>query len=281
MFINLDGVSCYANSVLQAMSMLRRLGAAIECEVAAVVPRAWSRLCGLLNDICWHEQRLSHVFSTAIAVRRELSQLMGNLQYAQSVQMDAHEFFDDIIDQLPLPIQMLFKYRILYHRTCCVCNIGKEIGEGEEMTLLQLHPQEEQKFTDLLRREEEEMMVQDVRCDRCQQPTCHRERAEFKIGDNQQYLVVHLSPIGPDGRRLERREIWGFQANQTSIYGKRFRAVAAIEHDGKTPLSAHYSCRVRSTGGWMKLDDKEHRRRENKNFVANLRNVCILFMEKV
>ncbi len=47
----------------------------------------------------------------------------------------------------------------------------KEIGEGHEMTVLQRHPDEEQQFTDLLRREEEETVVEDVQC--CQQAMCH------------------------------------------------------------------------------------------------------------
>ncbi len=88
MFINLDGKSCYANSVLQAMSMLQRLGAAIKHEVGAVVPRAWSHLCRLLNDICWDDHHLSHVFLTAIAVRREVAKLTGKQQYAQAVEQD-------------------------------------------------------------------------------------------------------------------------------------------------------------------------------------------------
>ncbi len=276
-FTNLDGISCYTNSVLQAMGMLPRLGRSIE-RVTPLVPEAWSRLGELLKEFCWHEDRLSHAFRSTIAVRQELSQLTGKHQYAQSVQMDAHEFLDDIIAQLPVQIQVLFQYRIFYHRICPVCKTAKPIGQGQEMSVLQLHPEEEQQFADLLRRKEEETRA-DVWCETCQRETSHRERPELRIGDSQQYLLVHLSPIGPDGRRIERRQIRSFQANQMHIYGKGFRTVAAIEHDGQTAKSAHYMCWVRSTGGWMKLDDRKIRRQENKRFVANLRNICILFME--
>ncbi len=115
--------------------------------------------------------------------------------------------------------------------------------------VLQLHPEEEQQFTDLLRREEEQTVVEDLQCERSQRPTCHRQRAEFRFGDSQKYLLVHLSPIGPDGRRLNRHQIRGFQANQVHIYGIGFWTVAATELQGNTPESGHYVCQVRSTGG--------------------------------
>ncbi len=278
-FLN-DGASCYANSVLQALGVLPRLAAAIEHEVA-LLPGAWSHLSELLKEFCWDENRLSHAFMKTTSVRQELSQLTGKLQYAdKDSQEDAHQFMMDIIAQLPPAIGTLFNFRIFYHRVCSACDTPKGIGEGELSNVLVLNPEQEQQFKDLLQRCQEQTMSQ-VWCSSCQVDTYHRERAEFRIGNEQQYLLVHMSPFGVDNSRLQNRQIRGFQANHVQIFGKRFRTVAAIQHTGLTPASAHYTCLLRSTGGWTKVDDKQRQQQERKNFVANLKDISLLFMEKV
>ncbi len=278
-FSNEDRTSCYANSTILALGMLTRMGQVMQQEVGALDGNQL-HLSQQLQLVCWDKEHLSQPSCTTVAVREELSQIATNVDYTQPGQQDAHQFLDHLLNELPEAVQVLFRFQSQVHLSCMACGAEKEIAP-EPMTVLMLHPEQEQSFDALLHKEQEESLDLNVNCDRCGTQRTHRRRTQYSLGDGQHYLLVYMSTFGADQRRIGGRQIRKFNSNRSSIFGGRFRTVAAIEHRGETSESGHYTCWVRSGNGWTNVDDLKTIRRENKRFVNNLKDICLLVMEKV
>ncbi len=269
------------------MGQLPRLGALVKAQMSSP-QRNQSKLWQELYKVCWDDLRLSRSSSTTDAVRQELALLTGKVQYSQPVMHDAQEFLTDLLGQLSQEAHALFRFRVQRQLCCASCGAMKDPRVQEEF-VLQLHPKDrEQTFAELMASVQETALVPNVDCERCRGKRLQMDTVQFALGAHQRYMILSVSTFGVDSnqqsRRLDGRKIQGFQANKTRVFGSDFRAVAAIEHTGNTPYSGHYVCWARhdNPSGWTLLHDDDSKWwRELKRFVMNLKDVCLLFMEKI
>ncbi len=171
--------------------MLPGMGHVLRQEVGALQGNQL-QLSQQLQMVCWDEEQLSQPFCSTFAVHEQLSQATGNVGYAEPRQQDIHEFLIQLLEQLPEAVQDIFHFESHVHHCCVVCHTQKQVAP-EPMSVLMLHPEQDQGFDALLCKDQEEKVVLGVNCDTCTMQMPHNDRMEYILGDQHNYLLVHLS----------------------------------------------------------------------------------------
>lgn len=279
LYLENNGVSCYANSLVQCLIRLplfmERINEFITSGFYAQNDHC-SISCTELSQFNEANSQRSQNHMEAYILREAVSN-----EYAQPTQQDAFMFYTSLMECLqPANVHMLFSYTMLRNYTCPDCQ-HSENQAPDTMNFLQLHPKDEkQTFQSLLKYE---TLVNGT----CTNPQCNRftelrKRENITYGHDQKYLVVQLGLFRNGTDRMLNRQIVGYNASNITIFGTRFKTIGAILHTGPTPHRGHYRCCVRSTNGWMIIDDLNYGKIASQaTFIRCLENVYILMLERI
>lgn len=271
--VNTDGVSCYANSLVQIL--LR-------------IPQFISKM----NEECTDNATVASLhLILAAAIRGNnigdtwpLRRSIGN-PFNAPQQQDVGHFWLRILELLPSESKSRFYFQLKQILTCSKCQLHKE-PTVESMSQLNFYCQDKsQSFAELYKESIADSTVYADCSRRCSKPgkppvkTPHVLRQEIIFPHFHRHLVISLSIFqqqGPLLARLSHRKITNFTSTCVKLGPREFSTVGAVCHKGATTTSGHYTATAREDAHWLKLNDTMCT--TSKRFIPNLADVCLLFL---
>uniref|UniRef100_A0A8D9BLJ6 ATP-dependent DNA helicase PIF1 n=1 Tax=Cacopsylla melanoneura TaxID=428564 RepID=A0A8D9BLJ6_9HEMI len=235
-FTNADGVSCYANSVLQCL---------FHCEPI---------LLKLLEDSS--NDPLSLIARSFISQSdnidcRSLRNCIGE-PFSRVEQQDPSEFLAELLVQYP-DLHEMFTFTIVNIKACNQCNYERRIEE-QNNTLLKL-PLLGGKSTlkDMILNYTDWNVIEESTCPTCQFRGTLREKFEF--AHVSQYLVLTLSLWQATGK-VANFKLTALPSTVLKIQNSRFVLKSAIFHHGMEIQSGHYTAMLKKESHFIRTNDK-------------------------
>lgn len=220
------GNTCYVNSIVQILFVLRPVAALIDNPPPQ--SQILSSLHALKEQLALKAKRRSVISPTEFVrtLWRELPQFGGYLQH------DAHELLLALVDKVGPPLTDIFRLVSKNRITCRRCGHGAESQSREVAMLAPL------KRPLALVGDEEPLLG--YKCDSCGEESCFKTSEWLPEG---QILTVAFSRFAWDGRALAKVKDEAAVREVVEVGGRRYELRGALLHQGARANIGHYvSC---------------------------------------
>ena len=263
---NVDGNSCYANSVIQCIFNCKYLA-----DIILKLPKE-NVLCKNIHDY------LQNKTIDVLSIRHYAGE-----QFIVAQQQDAAEFLNNIIQQTE-DIKSTVQYKIRYTHTCIntTCTYTNSNEEINFILSLSVKGNFKNNITlqCLIDSEINKKEQISETCDNCSHKNKLRKREIISSGKIV-ILQLKLFVINNDNLKSIRKQICNIKSIPSStlkISGNLYNVVSSIFHHGTTTKHGHYTCMVRNGKGWVQADDNNVTK---KNWPRNGKDAYLFILQKV
>ncbi|KAF0750694.1 ubiquitin carboxyl-terminal hydrolase 25-like [Aphis craccivora] len=229
-FTNIDGVSCYANSIIQVL---------FNCQ--SLVNEIRNNQLGPTLQHSLHE----YTSNSGSCVTRTIREYLDNetILYTVQQQQDCIEFLEALMDRSRPTFESLFGFKELYTIRCNTC---KHTTANNAPTSLILHfeilQHRSQTLQTLLSTNQNVWnTLDDYKCNNCNNIGSSEDKHQIIVAN--EYIITDLKLSGVPTSILE-------------IAGAQYKTQAAILHMGENTSSGHYIAYLRQgTSNWVCAND--------------------------
>jgi len=263
-FSNVDGVSCYANCIVQILLNVPEFIEEINCQDKP--GPVSSQLQQLLIDIRNQQSPLCTLL---------LRCTVGE-QYSQVEQRDAYEFLQHLLNKLAtensqIPDQIMGVEA--NEERCVNCDNTSVTGHTPFM-IMNLHFTTSETTPVSFKKMLEQWLPFDRKCHLCGSPMERRT----VITASSKFLFLAFC-IFHDQNQKVIRPVTDFNENNITVGPNKFRTIAAVCHSGSTTNSGHYWCLLKKHNSWLYASDETLK--IQKQFTKNLKDVYVILLEKI
>lgn len=241
-FHNVDGVSCYANSVVQCLLhcepvLLKLLESNNPTDPLIIIARSFVSQAQNMDTL---------------SLRKSIGGQYFHTDGRRQEQNDASEFLLHVLERYP-SIQDIFKFTLVNKKTCTnECGYNYSFRE-ENSTLIKL-PLLGNKDTllNMVKNYTDWNIIPEATCNVCGSVGTTKER--FEIQDVGQYLLLSLSLWLPTGK-LTSFKLTALPSTVLRISNSRFVLKSAIFHHGEDLESGHYTALLKSNNLFIRAND--------------------------
>ena len=269
-FLNVDGVSCYANSITQIILNVPQF--CYEINRHEKPGPVTNQLQQLLMDM---SNKKSPLYTLPLRCT------VGE-QYAQIEQRDACEFLLDLLQRLTTENTSIYELvnglegqeEICINSPQCTHPVKIGFDPFQVFTIyLPVHTFQNKTLTSF-----KEMVQQwhlfDKLC-----PLCHcalRRRTILRAAGH--FLFLSLCLFHRQNQRVSAR-VTDFNPDDVELAGNHYKVIGAVCHVGETTQSGHYWCTLRVNQKWLYISDENIC--SKPQFIENLQNVYVMLLEKI
>ena len=262
---NNDGLSCYANVVLQCI---------FHCQPMK------SQLMNLPIDHVLRKALLAYSLKNKLVNVLEIRRLAGK-RYIIEEQQDAHEFITDLFNVVPV-LRQITEFKVKDLKTCAKCNISNSKDVTDTTVILPVAIAE--KTTVDLKQLFHEVFDKRVKVDAKCNVECGGQHKfqRMNVESAPLILVVQLMIYRSSSfgilEKIGKCAIKGIPTAVIEFGGGSYKVISAIFHTGEKEIfKGHYFCYLRQSKGWVKVNDSVL---EKKPWPYNAKEVYILFLQR-
>ncbi len=272
-FTNTDGVSCYANSVIQVL---------FNCQ--SLVNEIRNNQLGPTLQHSLHE----YTSNSGSCDTRTIREYLDNetILYTLQQQQDCIEFLEALMDRSRPTFESLFGFQELYTIRCNTCN---HTTANNAPTSLILHfeiPQHRSQTLQTLFSTNQNVWntLDDYKCNNCNNIGCSEDK--HQIIEANEYIVIQLKlfiPTFVNGQFVPNKitdlKLSGVPTSILEIAGAQYKTQAAILHMGENTSSGHYIAYLRQgTSNWVCANDTTV---AEKRWPNNSKDVYVIILKRM
>jgi len=272
-FTNTDGVSCYANSVIQVL---------FNCQ--SLVNEIRNNQLGPTLQHSLHE----YTSNSGSCDTRTIREYLDNetILYTLQQQQDCIEFLEALMDHSRPTFESLFGFQELYTIRCNTC---KHTTANNAPTSLILHfeiPQHRSQTLQTLFSTNQNVWntLDDYKCNNCNNIGSSEDKHQIIVAN--EYIVIQLKlfiPTFVNGQFVPNKitdlKLSGVPTSILEIAGAQYKTQAAILHMGENTSSGHYIAYLRQgTSNWVCANDTIV---AEKRWPNNSKDVYVIILKRM
>ena len=272
-FTNTDGVSCYANSVIQVL---------FNCQ--SLVNEIRNNQLGPTLQHSLHE----YTSNSGSCDTRTIREYLDNetILYTLQQQQDCIEFLEALMDRSRPTFESLFGFQELYTIRCNTCNHTTANNAPTSLILHLQIPQNRSQTLQTLFSTNQNVWntLDDYRCNNCNNIGGSENKHQIIVAN--EYIVIQLKLFTStfvNGQFVPNKitdlKLSGVPTSILEIAGAQYKTQAAILHMGENTSSGHYIAYLRQgTSNWVCANDTTV---AEKRWPNNSKDVYVIILKRM